>query len=470
MSIRWLLGMTVIAVTTSSEARADGKFCSGYAEDLSALTPQARDIEAHAAAYAVAVRTMATYECPWYAPDGGLRKTRQNVQAHGTAFGYRIDGGDTLLVTNDHVASWPAATDAEHAVDGVAAGCRRVSAELKIVDNDHDTYAADDIPLSVVVTDPALDIAILRAHKRLPVMPWKIGTSSAIATRDAVEIKGFPLGELAATNVGKVTSPFDHDEQGEWNHDDFIVDALVTSGNSGSPVFAVSCKTGEFELVGVFHAHYNNASALNVVIAIDQVRDMMASLKAPPRPKSDALAFALDATARAQLQRVLGSDVDPPFFAFGSLTASVHARADGVLVFALFGADFPHSTRPLLVAEDVASADQFGTLGDVYVGGATGLVQLTQPTAEDRALLARTLDALRRDALVTFALRDAPAPTSRDAFQVIEAKRKALARMIDAQRDTQQALVELSGRAPANDKSVSLSRLETEPARAATKH
>ena len=128
----------------------------------------------------------------------------------------------------------------------------RVSTALKIVDDDQDTYAADDIPLSVVADDAALDIAVLRAHKHLPIMPWKIGTSGSIATRDVVEIKGFPLGELAATNVGKVTSPYDHDEQGDWNHDDFIVDALVSSGNSGSPVFAVSCKTGEFKPFSMF--------------------------------------------------------------------------------------------------------------------------------------------------------------------------------------------------------------------------
>ena len=79
---------------------------------------------------------------------------------------------------------------------------------------------------------------------------------------------------------------------------------------------------------------------------------------------------------------MLGSDADPPFFVFGSLTASVHARADGVLVFALFGPDFPHSTRPLLVVEDVASAaSQFGALGDIYVGGTSGLVPLAQPSA-----------------------------------------------------------------------------------------
>ena len=68
---------------------------------------------------------------------------------------------------------------------------------------------------------------------------------------------GFPLGEFQATNVGKVISAYDHDEQGEWDHDDFVIDALLTSGGSGSPVLAVSCKTGEFELVGIFHARYN---------------------------------------------------------------------------------------------------------------------------------------------------------------------------------------------------------------------
>ena len=470
MSIGRLLGVSVMVLTASSPARATG-YCSTYAEDLSALSPQARETEAHAAPYTFAVRTSATYECPWYAPDGSLRRTRQYVQAHGTAFGYRRDGSDTLLITNDHVASWPAATDNDHPVDGVGPGCRRVATGLKIVDDDHDTYAADDVPLSVVVTDPALDVAVLRAHKQLPILPWKIGASSAIATRQVVEIKGFPLGALAATNVGKVTSPFDHDEQGEWNHDDFVVDALVSTGNSGSPVLAVSCKTGEFELVGIFHAHYNNASALNVVVAIDQARDLLTTLKRTPRPKAEPV--ALDAAARERLAHAVASDADPPFFAFGSLTASVHARPDGALVFAVFGADFPRTTRPLLVLEDVAEPGQFGTLGQVYVGGAGGLAEFPSAATDDRALLARTLDALRRDALVTFELRDAPAPTTRVTYQANEAKKKQLAHMLDTQRDTQNSLTDLAGRAPApSDKSISLSRLESEgrtPARATSR-
>ena len=35
-------------------------------------------------------------------------------------------------------------------------------------------------------------------------------------------------------------SEHDHDDYGEWDHDDFVVDALLSAGNSGSPVLAVS--------------------------------------------------------------------------------------------------------------------------------------------------------------------------------------------------------------------------------------
>src|SRR5262249_57215238 len=139
--------------------------------------------------------------------------------------------------------------------------------------------------------------------------PWRVGRSAAIATRDVVEVKGFPLGAFQATNVGNVISPYDHDDQGEWNHDDFVIDALLSSGGSGSPVLAVSCKTGEFELVGIFHARYARASALNMVIAIDQVRDLLTTLKRSPRPPPTEL----DSTARDRLAVALRSEPDAAF-------------------------------------------------------------------------------------------------------------------------------------------------------------
>ncbi|HEX3766195.1 MAG TPA: serine protease [Kofleriaceae bacterium] len=425
--------------------------CAGdYAEDLSALSPRARAIEAAGSSYSYAVRTSATYECVSYGSDGNLKRTRSTALAYGTAFGYRRDGGDTLLLTNEHVADWPVVTDDDHPVDGIAAGCKRVADALKIVDNDHDDYAADDIPLTKVVVDPALDVAVLRAHAKLEIIPWRIGRSAALAARNAVQVKGYPLGEFQATNVGKVVSPYDRDTQGVRNHDDFIVDALLTSGGSGSPVFAVSCKTGEFELVGIFHARYVRASALNVVVAIDQVRDLMTTLKRSPRPADRSL--ELDAAARGRLIDAVHGDPDPPYFAVGPLVGSLHVRRDGALVFALFASDFPRTSGPLLAIEDLAAADPavFGALGAVYLGSTGGLhaYPTTESEAEVHALLSRTLTALRESAIAAFEYRGAKrtAADSRSAFDRAAERRRMFERTLDAQRDTAQAIVDLVGR------------------------
>ena len=444
LAIAWLCAATVAAADPPAACPGD------YAEDLSALSPRARAIDAAPPSYSYAVRTSATYECVSYGSDGNLKRTRSTALAYGTAFGYRRDGSDTLLLTNEHVADWPAVTDDDHPVDGIAAGCKRVADALKIVEDDHDDYAADDIPLTRVIVDPTLDVAVLRAHARLEIIPWRIGRSAALAARNVVQVKGYPLGEFHATNVGKVVSPYDRDTQGVRNHDDFIVDALLTSGGSGSPVFAVSCKTGEFELVGIFHARYVRASALNVVVAIDQVRDLMASLKRSPRPADRSP--ELDAAARGRLIDALRSDPDPPYFSVGPLVASLHVRRDGALVFALFASDFPRTPGPLLAVEDVAATDPaaFGALGAVYLGGPAGLhaYSTTDSEAEVHALLSRALAALRESAIAAFEYRSAKrtAAESRSAFDRAAARRRAFERTLAAQRDTAQAIVDLVGR------------------------
>jgi len=78
------------------------------------------------------------------------------------------------------VGSWPAVTVSQHVVEGVPLGCKRVAESLALVDDEHDYYANDDIPVTRVVSDPQLDVAVLRARVALHVMPWKIGHSSAI--------------------------------------------------------------------------------------------------------------------------------------------------------------------------------------------------------------------------------------------------------------------------------------------------
>lgn len=461
MNMRFAAVVAVLLASLEAHA-APGRCVGDYAEDLSALSPGARELEARTPAYSYAVRTTATYECVSYGSDAALKTTRISTIAYGTAFGYRHAGDETLLLTNQHVAEWPVVTDAEHPVDGVPQGCKRVADALRIVDNDHDDYAADDVPLTRVVIDPTLDIGILKAKTKLPIMPWKVGKSATIAARAAVEVKGYPLGAFSATNVGKVVSAYDHDDFGAWNHDDFVVDALLTHGGSGSPVLAISCKTGEWELVGVYHAHYSSASALNVVVAIDQVREMMTTLKRTTKKGEPSL--LLDAAARTRMIKFAGAS-DPPFFSFGSLTASVRARPDGALVFAIYPADFPASTRPLLVIEDLAGDKGFGRLGKVYVGGDTGLqlVALAESDGDTQVQLDHTLSTLRTDALTAFDYRAAlpTADKSRDSYEKVAGQRKALGKLLDGQHDSVQAVSDLARKVKGSGDALRLTDLET---------
>lgn len=455
----------VACVLASQPADAAGRCVGDYAEDLTALSPGARDLEARTPSYSYAVRTSAVYECVSYGSDAKLKTSRVSATAYGTAFAFRKDGpggSDTLLVTNQHVSDWPAVTDAANAVDGVPQGCRRVSDSLRIVDNDQDDYAADDVTLTKVVVDPTMDIAILRAKTKLTIMPWKIGHSAAVTARIAVEVKGYPLGAFNATNVGKVVSAYDHDDFGVWNHDDFVVDALLTHGGSGSPVLALSCKTGEWELVGIFHAHYNGASALNVVVAIDQVRDLMTTLKRSPKHGDAPL--ELDVAARSRLINAANQS-DPPFFAFGSLIASVRARSDGALVFAVYPSDFPATTRPTMVIEDLPDPSGFGALGNVYVGGANGLqaTVLAEADAATQNQVTRALDLLRTDALTAFDYR-ASAPTadkSKDSYEKVAGQKKALGKLLDGQRESVAAALDVAKKLKGDGSPQKLADLET---------
>ena len=424
-------------------------YCSGeYADDLAALSTKAREFEQRQQHYTYCIRSTAIYECPSYGPDGALRRTRRKVVAHGTGFGLREQAGDTLVVTNDHVSEWPAVTDEEHAVDDVPVGCRRVSSTLRIVDNEEDTYERDDVPLTRLVTDPQLDVSILRAKGALPVVPWKIGRSAALRERNVVDVRGFPLGVLRANNVGKVISTYDHDDSNDWDHDDFVVDALLSPGNSGSPVFAVSCRTGELELVGIFHARYATGSALNVVIGIDQARDLLTTLK-KRSPRQHSEAASLDGAARARLAAAAAGSLEP-FFAFGGLVAGVRARADGALVFELMSKDFPVQANAALVIEDLPGAGDgdFGRLGRLWAGNAHGLREVDPSTldADGKAHVSRLLDALRRDATLAFAYRTAVARPvrSREQFQELRSAERALQRTTTARQDLAQNALELA--------------------------
>lgn len=428
-------------------------YCTGeYADDFSALAPQVREFEGQPQSRpsSYCVRNTATYECLSYSPDGAVRRVRRKAVLHGTAFGYRIVSGETLLLTNQHIAEWPAVTDEDHPVDDVPIGCKRVADSLRIVENEADAYERDDIPLARVVTDPQLDVAVLKARVQLPILPWKVGRSAALRERNVVDVRGFPLGAFRATNVGKVVSAYDHDDEKDWDHDDFVVDALLSPGNSGSPVLAVSCRTGEYELVGIYHAGYTGGSALNVVVGIDQVRDLMTTLKRAPHTRPET-AQGPDARDRARLTQDSRFFIEP-FFPLGSLPASVRARGDGALVFEVLSRDFPLKSHALLVIEDMPPQrpEAFGELGRLWFGGPLGLKPYARSELEGDAQgqVTRVLDVLRRNALATFAYRAAArgAQSSRDRFEQAAKLERGLKRTATGQKDVMQLVVELADR------------------------
>jgi S1-C subfamily serine protease len=443
--------VTAPAVKFAPPPSAEVPYCPGeYADDLAAFSPRAREFEARQAPYTYCIRTTAVYECPSYAADGTLRKTRKKVVAHGTGFGYRQTGNDTLLVTNEHVAEWPAVTDAEHPVDDVPAGCKRVSDTLRIVDSESDAYERDDVPLTRVVADPQLDVAVLRAKTTLPVVPWKVGRSAALRERNVVDVRGFPLGVLRANNVGKVVSAFERDDDRDWEHDDFVVDALLSPGNSGSPVFAVSCRTGELELVGIYHAAYVQGSALNAVIGVDQLRDLLTTLKRAPRARPESPA-PLDAASRALVTAKVRPGVEP-FFPFGPLAAAVRGRDDGAVIYEVMARDFPLRAQPVLVVEDLPPPNGagFGMLGRIWAGNGQALwpVERSSLDGEARSQLVKLVDALRRDAVTVASYREA-APqgaASRERFQEVARLERTMARNAAARTDLAQTALELAER------------------------
>jgi serine protease Do len=379
-----------------------------YADDFSSLSARTRSYDDNPeSVFSYCARNTAVYECLSYAADGTIRRNRQRSVLHGTAFAYQRQGNETLLLTNDHVAAWPSVTDSSHPVDDVPTGCKLVSQALALVDNEHDEYPRDDVPTTVVVTDPQLDVAVLRAHAPLQVMPWKIGRSADLRERNVVEVRGFPLGAFRATNIGKVVSAHDHDDYGDWDHDDFVIDALLSAGNSGSPVLAVARATGEYELVGIFHAGYSQGSALNVVIGIDQVRDLMTTLKRSAREPEEDLVAVIGAGEK--LHAALGP-LKEMFFPFGGLVANIRMKPDGTLLFALFSKDFPLASDPLLVLEGGATGhSDLGPPGRIWVGTPRGLKDYQWPALlpDVQAELTRTLDEMASDAIAYAGLKEA---------------------------------------------------------------
>ncbi len=468
--VRVAMGLVFAA---SSAASADdagtAAMCTGeYADSATELAPGILKSENEPQEpYSFCLRSQVVYECLAYGSDGDVRKTRRKVKKHGTGFAYRRQGNETLLVTNFHVAEWPSVTSDEDSAGDVPAGCKRISSSLQIVDNEDDAYDRDDIPLSRLVNDPTIDVSIVKALVPLRVLPWKVGRSAALKARNVVEVRGFPLGAFRATSTGKVIAPYDPHVYRDGEHSDFVIDALLAQGNSGSPVLAISCATGEYELVGVYHAAYTRGAALNVVVGIDQIRDLMTTLKRSPRAKTDVV----ELSSPADRARLLGAaKLEPePFFPFGPLTAAVRVSPDGALLFEIFDEEFPMRVVPLMVLEDAEIPVSDGGVRApdyrVFFGGLRGLKGYSWSTldAEAMALVEKMREALRHDALLAFDVRAGQLERnkSRERFDALTRLERKLKKMVTVRKDLTSALDDLADRLGPSDGEAGLTLSES---------
>lgn len=451
---RWLplLGVLIViaiafdVVTRSRLSATTSLACDGeYSDTLQVQSGRTRDVEqGPRGQYTHLVRSTAKYECPFFGPDGKLRRRRVQASELGTAFAYESAGSETYLLTNEHVAVWPEVTDLLHRVEGVPEGCKRVEERVRIVRDERDDFEPGQIPLSRVAVDPLLDAAILKASQRLPVMPYRIGKSAALRQGNAVQVRGFPLGVMQAVSSGKVVNPYDRDQEQGWDHVDFVVDALLSEGNSGSPVFAASCRTRDFELVGVYHAGYKGHGALNVVVGIDQLVEFMKKKRRIPRAlAADGAPGAVGPAERTRIRETLEAGT-LPLFDFGGLVVRVEIN-DGVLFYHVYGRQFPLDDRRVAVFEDVPKQSTFGEPGRLWVLGGAGWREWP-PNAlgtEERELLGRVTDSVRLQVLHTIDYRRAIAnPASPEERKRGREISRTIARDLPLARDLAANLLE----------------------------
>lgn len=397
-----VIGFAFDFITRSRLSATTVMQCQGeYGDSLQMQSMRTREIEQGARGqYSYLVRSTARYECPFFGADGKLRRRRIVASELGSAFAYETAGNETFLLTNEHVASWPEVTDGAHRVDGVPDGCKRVDDKLRIVRDERDDFEPGQIPLTRVAVDPLLDAAVLKAPQALNVIPYKIGKSASLRQGNAIRVRGFPLGVMQAVSDGKIVNPYDRDQEQGWDHVDFVVDALLSEGNSGSPVLAVSCATRELHLVGMYHAGYKGHSALNVVVGIDQLVEFMRRKKRVPRALSEA-GSGLAAKERIRLIEALGPSA-LPLFDFGGTTVRAEER-HGTLTYHFYGKQFPLDDRRILVIEDLPKEGAFGEVGRLFVLGpstalGSGSWRAWPPAAlgaDERDLVARVVDSLR---------------------------------------------------------------------------
>ncbi|MCX7943614.1 MAG: serine protease [Deltaproteobacteria bacterium] len=330
-----------------NEGTNEKQRCSGrYADSPDFLKREILEFEkSQKSNYAVCIRNTTTYEQIFYSEDGKINKRLIKYVIHGTAFPIERKGDTVYFLTNEHVANQPFVTNESNKLEGVPFGAKKIAESIKIVQNEDDTFEKNFITLKITAIAPELDAAILEGKVNMDPIPYKFGLSSELKTGNFVMIKGFPLGIFNVSNTGKVINVNLEDNDGEWHHKDFVIDAQLNTGQSGSPVFAINCETGEYELVGLYHAFYPEGKGLNLAVGIDELVDFIKSKKSIiPNPQKD-LSF-LNTQEQFKIISYLLDPKNLKLFQFGDNLLNVSLSKDRTVTIDIYTERFPTYTVP----------------------------------------------------------------------------------------------------------------------------
>lgn len=348
----------VIAVLACSYAHAADKeattACRGrYLNSIGSMRTQIRLLEGSSEIdFTYQIRNTVMYEHVYYGKTGKLRKGLIKKVYLGTSFAYMKKDGEYYLATNQHVVQMPEITIDNTTVEGVPAGARKVREVIELIRKKKGRLSKKRIPLKLVVADEAMDTAILKTVAPLKIMPYRMGDSAALEVGNIVFARGYPLGMFPSTNAGRVTAVNIPDTEENWNHVDFVTDAQLNDGNSGSPLFAISCVTGELELVGVYHAEYRAGKGMGLVVGINEVRELLETLRASAK-KTKTAAPLLSSQAILNIIRAMPA---PVFIPFANRVVRIDVARDHVR-FAILPEDFPLETAETIVLV-AGAADQ----------------------------------------------------------------------------------------------------------------
>lgn len=166
---------------------------------------------------------------------------------------------DGLIITNNHVIALAAA-----------------GGEIQVRFDDGTTA-----PATIVGSDPATDIAVIKAESADPLVPIALGTSANLVEGQAVAAVGSPLG-LSGTVTTGIVSALDRPVRagGERSDQSTVIDAIQTDaainpGNSGGALVNM-----DGELVGINSAIASLGSGssgsigLGFAIPVDQARQI----------------------------------------------------------------------------------------------------------------------------------------------------------------------------------------------------